>query len=62
MNITDHVLILSVDSDTEFTNEIKLIYRGNENIRIESKNDKDDIYILVPRFELQKFMEMIKGS
>jgi hypothetical protein len=59
MNIINHVLTFETEHHT-----YALTYRGNENIIVECFNEKNDetSKILLPRFELEKFMEMIKGE
>ena len=71
MNITEYRLtitcrnIYSTDESTHVDDTEKiLIYRGNENVIVSEKPDKDPLSdektILIPRHILQKFMETIE--
>lgn len=57
MKINEHCLLFETDNYS-----LSLIYRGNENILIKKtiKENGLEIDILVPRHELEKFMEIIQ--
>lgn len=70
MNIIEYKLTVTcrnIDSTDELTHvddtEKELIYRGNENVIIRERPDKDPLAdektILIPRHILEKFLEMI---
>lgn len=60
VDIEEYKLTVESSSLNDMNKSLILTYRGNENIMIESKNDKDSQFILVPRDILTKFLDMIR--